>query len=214
MRKDSEPIEALGGRTWEELEVLEHDDGALMFKDQIRTKGAKGWKVVEVRVRVLRPMELLRARADAKALAGELDIARDDLYFDEIEELCQLAYAIRTAEAPHPQFADAKELATRYDESSLKDVAGRLAHYKGLLDPRDEVKTEEEAWELVQRCYRARNLGPLVDTPGHVQRSLLLFMVDQAFHSHRAPWAAPSSETSTPAGSPPTSSAPSSAAPG
>ena len=214
MRNDNEPIEKLGGRTWEELEIVEHEDGTLLFPDEIRKKRRTGWVAEPVKVRVLKPLDLILARAEAQRLAKKYSIEKDDLYFDEIEKICQLAIAIRTNDRPHAQLETAEELARDYDEACLEDISGRIAHYKTLLDPRDDVQTEEQLWGLVKECFEASSLGPLVDTPGHAQRSFLLFTVAQAFHSPQAPWAAPSSENSTQGPSTSTPSKRSSPAPG
>ncbi|HEY4118662.1 MAG TPA: hypothetical protein VGM56_12445, partial [Byssovorax sp.] len=51
----------LEGRTWEELEAIEHD-GRLLFKDTLKKRDARG-RVVEKAVRIRVPRQLERSRA-------------------------------------------------------------------------------------------------------------------------------------------------------
>ena len=61
------PIKELGGRTWEELEVLEHADGQLMFPAELRRREKSGGvKTTPVRVRVPSPDDHFKARKAAR----------------------------------------------------------------------------------------------------------------------------------------------------
>lgn len=200
----SEPIEELGGRTWDELEPIEHESGAPMLTDKIRKRGRSGWVEQSVRVMVPRPAQMFAARAEARAWAAEakLDMDRDVDLLGEMEQLCILAKAVRTAEPPHPQFASARELATDYDEASLQELIARVSHYKTLLDPRPSDFTEERVFELVAKIARVGHFGPLVDIAGPAQPSFLLRMAELAYHSETVQRWQRSHETLIPAPSP------------
>jgi hypothetical protein len=182
-----EPIPQLGGRTWNELEVLDHtEDGCLLFKDQLRKRTKTGSvEVVDVRVRILRPMHLAKARVACRALCKrlELDVDKDTDLFDELESICQLALAIRTAEAPYGQLADPDELMAKYDEASLKDILGRIKELGNMLDVRESELTEEQLWSKIFAVSRAGHLLPLTDIAGHELPSCIAFMAFQAMKS-------------------------------
>ncbi len=185
MHGDSEPIPELGNRTWAELEVIDGESGHVLFKDQIRQRTREGWKAIEIRVRVTRPEDSLRARATARAWATELklDPDRDQDMLAEIEQICLLALAIRTAKAPHPQLATHEELARDYDEGSLQDVLGRINVYKHLLDPRDAGLSEEDVFKRIVAVAKRGHLGPLTDIAGHEQPSFIVRMAALACDS-------------------------------
>lgn len=187
MQANTTPIPELGGRTWEELEVLEAEDGHQLFQDQIRQRKRSGWEAIEVRVRVPRPGEKFEARAEARKLFTEhkLDPDRDSDVLAELEQVCMLARAIRTAKAPHSQFATYDELLREFDEVSLQDVLGRIKVYEALLDPRESKLTDEQIFEKVVAISRLGNLGPLVDIVGHEQPSCVVRMADLALSSPR-----------------------------
>jgi len=178
-------IAEVGGRTWSELEVVDAEDGHRLVRDVIREKvpGSDKVKDVPVMVRIPRPMDLVTARVDARVAFAKhkaLDADRDKDLFDEIEQLCILAKAIRTVDAPHAQLATWEELASRYDEGSLQDILGRLTVYRQMVDPRVSAKTEEDVWKLIFAVARAGNLLPLVGIEQHEQPSLLVTMASQA----------------------------------
>lgn len=212
MRDDQQRIPELGNRTWDELEVIEHPDGGLLFKDEIRRKLPKGWERVPVRVRVPRPAHNVEARANARRLFAQnkdLDPERDKDMFDELEQFCLLSIAIRDPESLG-QHADPEELAAQYDEESLKDVLERMQVYKRLLDPRDEIGDDtDKFWLTLLKVDRVGHLGPLTDIAGREQPSFVLRTVREALKSPTAPSFVRSRGTSTPAPSASTSSEPS-----
>ncbi len=207
MQGKDEPIPELGNRTWAELEVIEGETGHILFKDQIRQRSPDGWRAVDVRVRVTRPEDSLRARALARAWFAEmkLDPDRDLDTFQEMEQLCLLALALRTAKPPHAQLATHDELARGFDEGSLQDVLGRINVYKTLLDPRDSALTEDQIFAKIVAVAKRGHLGPLTDIAGHEQPSFLLRMAEEALRSPRVRSGLQSLETSTPAPSASTS---------
>jgi hypothetical protein len=201
MHAHETPIPELGGRTWAELELVEDDEHRILFRDQIRVRTRDGWKAVPIRVRVIRPMEQLRARRDARAAFKEmgLDEARDVDLFGEVEQLAILALAIRTAEPPHAQFADLKELSKDYDEASLRDVLARLSRYRELVDPRPPGElTDAQVWTAILAIRRVGHLGPLADIASTGLNDLLLRMAEEASRSPRVQSFAMQLASSTP----------------
>ncbi len=196
---ESKPIAELGGRTWEELEVSRHANGRIMFADELRKRNEKGQIESEkIRVCVPQPEDIVEARIRAVAwfASKKLDRKLDGRLFDEIEQLCLLARAIRNYD-DHSQKYDAEDLA-RIDEASLHDIQERINVYKAILDPRDSDVTEERLWRLILDIGRAGNLLPLADIAGHEQHSCVLRMARAALLSPMGKSYVPSSGTSTP----------------
>lgn len=204
MHGTDDPIPELGNRTWAELEVVDGESGHVLFKDQIRQRTGSGWKAIDIRVRVTRPEDSIRARAAARGWANELklDPDRDQDMLAEIEQICLLSLAIRTAKAPHAQLASHDELARDFDEGSLQDVLGRINVYKRLLDPRDSALTEEEIFKRIVAVAKRGHLGPLTDIAGHEQPSFVVRMAELACGSQKVQSWLQSLETSTPEPSP------------
>jgi len=204
----SEPIPELGGATWAELEVVRHGSGRLLFPDKLRRRNERG-EVIEIPVRVWVPNagDHVEARLAARvwfASKKGLDPDRDKDLFDEMEQICLLARAIRTAAEPHPQFATHDELCD-YDEHSLHDIQERVNVYKELVDPRVQVVDDATFWSTVAAVARRSTLLPLTGIAGRAQSSFLLRLAREALRSPTAPSSARSSESSTPAPSAPPS---------
>lgn len=186
VKKVEERVPELGNRTWEELEVVEHGDGHLLFKDFLRRKTPKGtFELVEVRVRIVRMIEVAQARAECRAWCKELklDEEKDRDVFSELEQVCILSHAIRAKEAPYPQLEDPRDLALKYDEVSLMDMLGRIEALRWSIDPRVNLDTPDDVWTMVERVARAGHLRPLTDIAGPEQSSFIVFMANQALHS-------------------------------
>lgn len=180
------PIAALGGKTWAELEVLEHEAGQLMFPALLRRRDAKG-AIVETKVRVRSPSahDKLEARTEAIAwaLKAKIDRKEDKDLFDQLEQICLLAKAIRTAEAPHGQFAIPQDLA-RYDDGCLKDIQEQVNIFEAELDPRLSIMSEEQLWRTAVSVAREASLRPLADIAG---REHPIFVVRMALEACRSP---------------------------
>lgn len=205
------PIEALGGRTWDELEVLEHEAGQLMFPAVVRRRKPNGEvREDKVRVRAPSPEDHFLARVDARKWIKklELDAVADKDVFDQLEQLCLLSRAIRAFDAPHSQFATPDEFA-KYDETCLHDIQEQINAFKGELDPRAPVQTEEELWRTIIAVAREANLGPLVDIAGRDQGPCVVRMALEACRSPTGQSWLQSFGISIPALSAPTSSPPS-----
>lgn len=201
MQDLSQPIEELGGRTWEELEIVEHEDGHLLFKDYIRRRTKSGALESEpVRVKILRTPHIAQARVNTRVWFHEqgLDEDRDKDLFAELEQVSMLAIAIREPTAPYAQKCPPEELARDYDEASLQDVLGRIQYLRQLIDPRESRLTEEELWRKVFAVAREGHLGPLTDIAGSEQPSCVVFMAEQALNSPRGQSWLQSAGTSTP----------------
>lgn len=207
MQKLSDPIPELGGRTWEELEVVTHGDGHLLFADKIRRRKRDGTlEEIPVRVRVVRVKELAEARAETRAWFArhkELDADRDKDLFDDLEQVCILAHAVRTNDPPYSQFASADELARDYDEASLQDLIGRINVMRQLIDPRESCLTPDQVWSKIFAVAKRGHLLPLTDIAGHEQPSCVVFMASQALLSPMGQSWQRSFESSMPAPSEP-----------
>jgi hypothetical protein len=211
---ESKPIESLGGRTWAELEAIRGDDGHLLIPDELRQRNARSGKFesVPVLVRVPRAKDILIARADARVWMSKfkgLDPERDSDVFDEMEQLCLLARAIRDPKTK-AQLEPAEDLSDKVDDKSLEDLLGRLQVYRDLTDPRESDLTEEQLWTRVAEVVRAGHLGPLTGIAGPDQPSCVLFMAHQALQSPKGRAFVQSLGSSTPAPSESQSSKPSS----
>jgi hypothetical protein len=201
----SEPIPEMGGQTWEELEVSRHASGRLMFRGELRQRNERGQiKVTPVRVCVPNPRDKVEARAEARgwfASIKNLDVDRDKDLFDEMEQVCILALAVRTSDPPHGQFCDYEELAN-YEEASLRDIRERITVLEQMLDPREPVTNEETFWRKTFAVARGSTILPLTDIAGHEQPSLVVRMAKEACRSPTGQRFAQLFGTSTPEPSP------------
>lgn len=201
------PIAELGGATWAELEVKQHEDGSLLFPSELRRRDTTGKLVVrKVRVRAPRPGDHLNVRVEAVAWFArlKLDRDRDKDIFEQLEQLVLLARAIRSFEPPHEQFCAADQLAD-WDEASLKDIQERINLFKLALEPEDGELEDEQFWRTTLAVGRSADIGPLVGIAGRGLLSFVLRTAKEALLSPNAkPWLR-LSETSTPEPSQPKS---------
>lgn len=178
------PIDAFGGRTWEELEVREHPDtGQLMFPAVIRRRTASGQvRENKVLVRVPSPEDTFTARANARKelKKRELDEDRDKDLFEQLEQLELLALCVRTETGA--QFQKARDFHD-YDEGCLQDIQEQLMRFKAELDPRDRVQSEEGFWRLVVDVARSASIGPLADTDGRDHEPFVVRMATELCRS-------------------------------
>ena len=191
-------VPAFGGATWEELELVRHESGRLLFPDKLRRRDESG-KVVETKVRVWvpTPEDSVEARTQARVWfksKKDLDPDRDKGLFEEMEQVCLLARAIRTFDAPHGQLMQHGELAG-YDEGGLKDIQERINAYKALIDPREPITTEDAFWRMLSEVARKGDILPLLDIVGHEQPSCIVRMAREALRSPTAPSWSRSAET-------------------
>lgn len=194
------PIDELGGLTFAELEIVNHASGRLLFPEVLRRRDKTG-KVIETKVRVWAPTpeDHIQARVDAREVASrrKLDRKEDRDIFEQIEQVCLLARAIRTYEAPHSQYCDADELAT-FSEGSLNDIKEKINAFKAAEDPRHPEVDEENFWAIVQAVARGATLHPLTDIDGRAQFSCIVRMAREACRSPANKSSAPLPGTSIP----------------
>lgn len=192
--------------SWEELEVVQHETGRLMFPAELRRRKADGTvEAVPVRVWVPVTGDYVEARKTARlwfAKLQGLDAERDKALFEEMDGVCVLARAIRNPQAPYAQFAQYDELAEKYDQSSLRDIQERIKVFESLVDPRMSIPDEDTMWRVIAEVARKGTLLPLADIVGHEQPSLVLRMALEACRSTTAPSFVRSIVTSTPDSSP------------
>jgi hypothetical protein len=189
-------IPAFGGASWAELEITRHESGRLLFPDKIRRRDEHG-NVIEKKVRVWVPVpdDSVEARVQARVWFRSKD--RDKDLFEEMEQVCLLARAIRTFEEPHGQLLNHSELAA-YDEGCLKDIQERINAYKALIEPREPITSEDAFWRMLSEVAKRGSILPLLDIVGHEQPSCIVRMAREALRSPTAPSWLQSAETSTP----------------
>lgn len=184
------------GMSWEDMEVVYHENGALMFPTAVRKRGRSGEVISEkVYVRVPVPVEHMMARPEAREWCKKkgVDVALDPHLLDHVEDLALLAKAIRDLKS-HSQMYSLDEMLS-LDEGSIRDIKERLNYFKDMLDPRDGIKNEEDFWKVVADVKRKKNLLPLADIVGHELPSFMLRTVLEASRSPRAPSFVQSLET-------------------
>jgi hypothetical protein len=187
---------------FDELDVLEHASGRLMFAAKLRRKKPKGSiHEVPVRVRVPNPADSTRARIDATVFFKQnptLDRKYDADLFAEIEQMALLALSIRADDGiDFPQLLDREELA-EYDEASLHEIQERINIYKMLIDCREQDVSEEQFYQTVLQMHRGKTIAPLGAMAGPAQLSFIMRMVGLASSSPGALSYQRHSESSTP----------------
>lgn len=191
----------MSSKTWDEMEVTTHESGRLMFRTSLRRRNSTGEvETTPVRVCIPDPKDHIRARTMARiwfAEQGKLDADRDADIFEEMESICVLALCIRTDKEPHSQFAVPEELAS-WPEAALKEIKERIHSIEQLVDPREEIVSEEKFWTVVLEVATKANLLPLADIVGHEQLSCIVRMAREACLSPTAPSFARLPESSTP----------------
>lgn len=165
-RDGNDLVSRLLGKSWDELQVLEHA-GYLLFPNVIRRRVANGkFEDVKVMIRLPRNREFRQARVEAReiALKDGIDLDRDKDLFEDIETACILARAIRNSTPPHePYEPDPGVLEQRFDRSSLARIWRELDVLHKLVDPSDHLIRDEELFALVAAIAREQSIGPLAD---------------------------------------------------
>lgn len=168
----------LAGKTWEELEAVEHE-GRLYFPEVIYRRVGKKFEAEPVRLLVLREHEVRRAKRMARKWAADekLDPALDPQLFDNMVCWCELALSIRNTTFPYESLhPDPAYLEANYDKRPLVQVYAKIDAYARLLDPRPEEIDAEQMVALVAALAKEQTIRPLVAFDGVSQTSCILYM--------------------------------------
>lgn len=190
---------------FDKLDVIEADDGRLLFPGEILIRKAKGkLEARKIRIRILREIpEKAKARVEARKWATELglDVTPNGADYDKLEgfeTICQLARAIRSAEKPYEQLEQAKDLVAHYDDTSLMAVWDLHSQYESELNPRPPVVDDETVCRIAIKMRQNGTLRPLAGIDGRGQHNCVLrlgwILGDSLIRSSSAP----GPETSTP----------------
>lgn len=178
MEKSQSIHEWLKGKTIEDLDVVEQGN-RLLFADSIKRLGPKGQLIEEqVRVRVPRMDDQVKARIEATQMANKykIDREKDSDLFDEFETLCLLSVCLREKDTPHSQAYTFEQLYTGYDIPSLYDVWHRIQTYKKLIDPRLSEPDIQDVVVAAMGIARVKNLSPLAVIAGSDLDSVIISM--------------------------------------
>ena len=180
-RDDAHPhvVEQLLGKSWGELEVLEHY-GYLLFPDSIYKRKKDGtFDEIKVCLRVPRQHELRKARVEARKIALEdgLDLERDKDLFNDLETVCTLSIVIRNRTAPHePMIPDPRELERDYDRASLMQLWAKVDSLNQVIDPAPHNISEEEMFALIAAIAKDRSISPLAVYAAGSLDTFVIFM--------------------------------------
>lgn len=196
------------------LGVVEHAE-RLYLPTKVRRRDAKGG-LVEDPVLIVEPTNAQRfqSRIDAKSYCsqirgGGLDREEDKDYFEQIENVALLSYALRDPATRGQLEPDVESLLARYPDSTLAELWGQLNKWCEMLDPRFGKMSAEELWQVVAGLSRG-NILPLVAMPTYAQSTCFVLMAKEASSSPNAPSWLTSPETSPSDASEETSSSPAS----
>jgi len=152
------------GKTWDEIEVLEHA-GYLLFPAELYRRRRDGtFETIAVCLRVPRMPDIRKARLKARTIAANegLDHKLDAGAVADLETVCILAEAIRNSTAPHePMIPDPLELERVWDKTSLVQLWAKLDGLNHVIDPRPHDITEIEMLALLARLAKEQTLAPL-----------------------------------------------------
>lgn len=172
----------LMGKSWAELEILEHD-GYLLFPDQLMRRQADGsFKARPILLRVPRPHEKRQARVEsrARALQAGLDLDRDADLVDDLENMHLLSNAVRNNTSPYePLEPDVPTFEKMFDHASLNRTWARLQALHRLLDPRPDEISEGEMLALLSKIAKERSIAPLVVYGLDAQERFVISMVER-----------------------------------
>jgi hypothetical protein len=188
-------------RTWEELEAIEQND-SIYFPEKLWRRKANGkFEAEKVTVRVPRLPEMRAARAEAKKIAAEdgIDPKLDPIEFENLEDVCILARAVRNSTAPFEQLhPDPRVFEKKYDEASLTQLKVKMGAYKELLDPRPAKITREQFIATIAAVAERRDISPLRVIAGSAANSCIVTMASLLHSLMTRQPSSPSSESSTP----------------
>lgn len=198
--------EWLEGKSLEDLDVVEQGN-RLLFADSIKRFGPKGDLIEEqIRVKVPRLDDQVKARLEAIKVAGKykIDREKDADLFEEFETLALVSICIREKEEPHSQAYTFEQLYTGYDIPSLYDVWNHVQHYKKLIDPRISDPDIQDVVVAAIGIAKKKNLTPLAAIAGSDLDSVIVSMASLLSNYLTQQPSVSSPETSTSDGSHPT----------
>jgi hypothetical protein len=175
--------EWLKGKKVEDLAIIEHG-GRVLFKDAVKRIRSDGsFEEIEIRVRVLRDIEKMKARKEAREIFAKqkLDPKEDADLFEQLDTMAQLARAMRSKDAPHDQFQPLEYLLSDkpgegFDSESLIDVWRHLEIYSKMVNPAVTVVTEDDVIRSARAVSEVQNLSPLVGIAGTELDSYVITM--------------------------------------
>jgi len=202
----------LSPEDFERLGVLEEDD-CLYLPTEVRRRGKDGQNKID-RVLLTEPTNRQRfqARIDARAYAQdrELHEEKDRDYFEQIENVALLTYALRDYQTKGQLEPNVEALLDRFPDSTLTELWVQLNKWIEMLDPRYGRLSKEELWTAIAGLARG-NLDPLARMPTYAQSTCFALMAREACSSPNAPSFARLPGTSDSDSSTPTESTPASA---
>jgi hypothetical protein len=177
--------ERLIGLDWAQLEVVEHA-GYLLFPDKIYKAQKSGkFKSEDVMLRVPRWNEQRQARVKARELAARegIDEEKDRDLFENLENMCIMAVAIRSPTEPYEPFISdvqggALALEKTYDGPGLTQIWEKIDKLNDLINPAPEAITKAEMVALLAAISEARNILPLVAYAPGAQAFFIVTMAD------------------------------------
>lgn len=180
-------IETILGKTWEELAAVEwHDE--MLFPEELKRRKSDGtFERVPIMLKVLREPDVRKARLAARAIAKAegLNPELDPELFDNLDAICVLHFAIRSATPPYEPLAiSPQELERYYDRPSLDAAYAKIDAYRHVLDPRPDVElTAEQTAGIIAAVAKARNIVPLAALAGRSQNNFVVSMAVQLVSS-------------------------------
>lgn len=171
----------VASKRWDELGVLELEDGRIIFPECIYRREISTGKFIgdAVVLQVPRGSELRKARVEAYAIAkaDKIDPEKDKVEFEDLVELCKLWLSIRSPKHPYePLTMDARGLERKYDRPSLEQVNGKLAQLRRILDPKLNGMSADEMAALSAALVARQHLGPLFAFDDATQQNYFITM--------------------------------------
>ncbi len=195
-------VDQLLGKSWGDLEVLEHA-GYLLFPDKIFKRNSKGgFDETEILLRIPRQNEIRQARVEARKIAAEeeLDPKLDPDLFADLDDLCVLAKSIRTKDGDYhePVEEDPRKLEKRFDKKSLQQVWAKIEALSAVVDPAPDSISEPEMIALANALLKEGNLSPLLVYGPGAQTSFVATTAALLVSSLESKSSSEQSEPSTP----------------
>lgn len=205
--------EWFGGKTLQELDIIEHE-GRQLYPDTLKKKNIKKGELEEVPIylRVPNTTEQAKARVDAldwvrdirklKEPIRTVDEARGlvgDLLFEDLDTISLMSWCILERNEGHARYMLPQLLDAANSKASLYELFDRLDFFSRAEDPRVGNISEDLFWAAVVNIAKARNLSPLVAIAGSERDSFILSMASRLANSRTPKSSSLLSETSMPA---------------